>query len=627
MLKQIQFRRRLLTTLVAITFFFCLVAGKLFYVQIVDGVSLQAKALDQWTRDVPLVARRGGLYDRNGYLLAGTQTSYTMYVRPVEVTDPSSIARLTSEVTGVDYGTLSAKTSRKGVSEVTIAKKLTHEQMATIAASGLRGIYFSRDISRYYPYGDFFSGMMGFTDYDVTGQTGLELYYDDYLKGIDGYQLNNTDIRGKRLDSEVSYIPSVDGCNVVLTIDKSIQYFAESAVQNALLEYRAKQAACIVMDAQTGGISALAQAPSFDLNAVPRDDLNALFAMCKIGAVSDVHEMGSTFKILTMAIALNEGKASLNDTFYCPGSREVDGQRIKCWKTKGHGSQTFAEAVQNSCNCAFMDLALRVGVDTMYRYFDAFGLTSKSGIDVAGETSGLLLKRENVKPVDLARIGFGQAIAVTPIGLVRAVTACINGGLLLVPHVMERVEDYTGKIVKTTYTRSTRVLSESTSATVRQLLLGVVDGGSGRLAGVPGYQIGGKTGTAQKYKDGGIDRGKYLSSFIGFCTMDDPRYVVFLYVDEPQGYLYYGSQVAAPYVGSVFANILQYIGAKPSETSPKSTFVMPDFAGLNYAQVLTQTKALGLYLEASGEGSRVDYQFPAAGAECEEGCVVLVNLS
>ncbi|MBO4534658.1 MAG: PASTA domain-containing protein, partial [Clostridia bacterium] len=498
---------------------------------------------------------------------------------------------------------------------------------AALVATGLGGMYFSRDISRFYPYGNFLSGAMGFCNADVLGQTGLELYYNDYLKGLNGYQLTNTDIRGVRLDGAVSYIPSVDGFDLVLTIDKSIQYFAESAVQNALLQYQAKQAACIVMDARTGGIAALAQAPSFDLNAVPRDDLDALFAMCKIGAVSDVHEMGSTFKILTMAIAINEGLVDLDDRFYCAGSREVDGQRIKCWKTKGHGSQTFAEAVQNSCNCAFMDLALRVGVEKMYSYFRAFGLTSKSGIDVAGETSGLLLPEESVKTVDLARIGFGQAIAITPIGLIRAVTACINGGLLLTPHVMDHVQDYTGKLVETTYVQATRVLTPETSALVRQLLLGVVQNGSGRLAGVEGYAIGCKTGTAQKYKDGSIDRGKYLSSFIGFCTADDPRYVVFLYVDEPQGYLYYGSQVAAPYVGSIFANLLSYIGEPKAESTPKSTFVMPDFAGMTYAQVLARCKAMGLYLEASGDGSRVTYQFPVAGAECSEGCVLLVDLS
>lgn len=629
MVTQIKFKRRLLAACALITFFFCIVTAKLFYTQIIDGTALQAKALDQWTRDVPLVATRGGIFDCNGELLAGTQTSYSLYVRPVEVDDPVALARALADCCYLDYDRVYEKVSKKGVSEVTIAKKLTKEQALAVVESGCEGVYISRDIARYYPYGDYLSALLGFTNADTYGQAGLELYYDRLLRGTNGYQLTETDIRGNHLNDTIHYLPAIDGCNVQLTIDKSIQYFAESAVHNALTKYSAKQAACIIMNVQTGGIAALAQAPSFDLNNIPRDDLAALFDMCKITAVSNVYEMGSTFKILTMAIALNEGVATLDDTFYCAGSALVDGQRIKCWKTKGHGSQTFAEAVQNSCNCAFMELALRVGVDTMYRYFRAFGLTAPSGVDITGETSGLLLKQENVKPVDLARIGFGQAIAITPLALIRAVAACINGGRLVVPHLLENVYDYRGKLVQTGYDLvESEVITSQTSATVRQLLLGVVDGGSGRLAAVDGYAIGGKTGTAQKYKDGVIDRGKYLSSFVGFLSAEDPRYAVLLYVDEPQGYLYYGSQVAAPFVGEIFANLVAYADMEPTrQPAEHATFVMPDMTGLSYGQVVAMCKKLGIYCEASGEGSRVTYQFPVAGTMCDDRCVLYVDLA
>ena len=609
-----------------IAFLFCVVVGKLFYVQLVDGQKLSAKALDQWTRDLPLVARRGGVYDRNGILLAGTNTSYSLYARPVEVEDAPSIAECVSEVLGLAYEKVLAKVSKSGVSEVTVAKKMTKEQMLAIQEKGLAGLYFSRDIARYYPYGDLMCQLLGFTNVDTYGQTGVELYYDTYLRGVDGCQLTPTDIRGVHLDESTHYLPSIDGMNVLLTVDKSIQFFAESACAAAMEKHGAKGVSCLVMDAVDGGILALAQSPGFDLNAVPRDDVETLFANSKISAVSNVYEMGSTFKILTMAIALNEGKVTLNDRFYCAGSREVDGQKIKCWRAKGHGSQSFAEAVQNSCNCAFMDLALRVGVDTMYEYFRRFGLTSTSGVDIAGETSGLLLAQESVKNVDLARIGFGQAVAVTPLALVRAVSACVNGGILLTPHILKGVYDPSGAPVQNGYGGGVRVLREETSATLRELLLGVVAEGSGRLAGVEGYQIGGKTGTAQKYGEGGIARGKYLSSFIGFLSYDNPRYVVLFYVDEPQGYLYYGSQVAAPYVGEIFANLLSYLGEEPATREDKQEIVMPDWVGKSYAEVEKEARKLGLYLETSGEGEVVTYQFPVAGTVCTLPCVAYVDL-
>ena len=613
--------------MVTIAFFFCAVAVKLFVLQIVQGTTLQAKALDQWTRDVPLVAERGGIYDTTGVLLAGTTTSYTVYARPVELQDIDATAGTLADILYIDYDKILAKLSRRGVSEITIAKKVTKDQVLAIMTCAPQGIYFSRDIARYYPYGDCMCQLLGFCDADVYGQSGLELYYDQYLKGLDGYQLTEADIRGNSLNDKISYIPAVDGMNVVLSVDKSIQFFAESAVKNAYLHYGAQSAACLVMDATTGGIVAMAQAPSFDLNAVPRDDLAALFGQSKLSCVNNVYEMGSTFKILTMAIALNEGVVDVNDTFFCGGSKVVDGQTIKCWKTRGHGSQTFAEAVQNSCNCAFMELALRVGTAKMYQYFRRLGLTEKSGIDVQGEGSGLLLPEDSVKPVDLARIGFGQAIAVTPLALVRAVCAAVNGGWLLTPHMMQGVYDTDGKLVQTTHTNAVRVLSDQTSATVRTLLQGVVDKGSGRLAGVAGYAIGGKTGTAQKYKNGGIDRGKYLSSFVGFASVDDPRYVVLFYVDEPQGYLYYGSQVAAPYVGEIFANIFAYCDWSKVDTEAPPTFEMPDLLGKTYGEARGIAAELGLYLEAGGEGTYVTYQFPVAGAQCTQRNVLYIDLA
>lgn len=626
MISKYNFSKRLLVSLFLITFFFVSVLGKLIYVQLIDGKSLQAKALDQWTRDIPLKAERGNIFDKNGMLLASTSTSYTLYVRPVNVKDKEFLAKTVSNATGLDEGSLLEKISKKGQSEVTIAKKITKESMTQIIESGVEGIYFSKDISRYYPYGNFASALLGFCNIDTLGQTGIELYYDEYLRGVDGDELTETDIIGRELSDNIYYLPAIDGFDITLSLDKSIQYFAESAVSSARIKYNSKSASCLIMNVETGGISAVAQSPSFDLNNIDRGNLNQLFEMSKLSCISNVFETGSVFKIITIAAAIEEGVVSENERFYCSGARVIDGQRIKCWKTKGHGSQTFAEGVQNSCNCVFMDLALRVGLEKMYEYYEKFHLTEKTGIDFKGESHGLLIPMDTAKPVDLARMGFGQAIAVTPIELVSAVSAIVSGGVYKVPYFLEKVTDKNGSLVykRNSYSNE-RIISQNTSEIVRRLLLGVVQEGSGRLAGVDGYKIGGKTGTAQKYKDGSIDRGKYISSFIGYSTYESPKYLVYFYVDEPEGYLYYGSQVAAPYVGEIFTNIFNLEKTKPSEDSEEyENFEMPDFFGYSYEQAKKKCKDLEIYLEVDGEGTVVS-QFPLAGTQCTKKTVLFLK--
>ena len=626
MISQSNFGKRLLASVLVITFFLLFVLGKFAYIQLIDGSELQAKALDQWTRDIPLKAERGRILDLNGVELAGTSTSYTLYVRKVNVKDVDKLAEVVSEATAISKDTLIEKLSKKGSSEITLCRKLTKESMNYIIDSGVEGVYFSKDIARYYPFGNFASGLLGFCNVDTLGQAGLELYYDEYLKGIDGEQLTETDIVGRELTDKIYYLPSIDGFDVTLTIDKSIQYFAETAVDNAYNKYNAKRVSCLILNAKTGGIAAVAQKPSFDLNNIDRSNIDELFAMSKLSAISDVFETGSVFKIITIAAALEEGVVSENERFYCAGSRVVDGKKIKCWKSRGHGSQTFAEGVENSCNCVFMDLALRVGAEKMYEYYQKFHLTQKTGVDFFGESSGLLIPMESVKNVDLARMGFGQAIAVTPIELVSTVSAIIGGGIYRKPYFLDNCKDSLGKLVyNRVETENERIVSENTSEIVRRLLLGVVDNGSGRLAGVSGYKIGGKTGTAQKYKDGAIDRGKYISSFIGYSTYDDPKYVVYFYVDEPEGYLYYGSQVAAPMVGEIFNSIFKY--EKTEKSVPDSEYVvfnMPDFIGMTYEQVKKSCKDLNIYFEVEGEGTVVD-QFPYPNTECTQKNVVFLK--
>lgn len=626
MISKTIFTQRLFTSLLVITFFLCAIFGKLFFIQLINGNDLQAKALDQWTRDVPLKAERGFIYDINGDVLAGTKTSYTLYARPVNVTDKDYLAEVVSQATAISKDRLLKKLNTKGQSEITLCKKLTKECMSYIIDSGVQGVYFSKDIERYYPYGDFASSLLGFCNIDTEGQSGLELYYNDYLTGVDGEQLTETDIVGRELTDNIYYLPSIDGFNLSLTIDRTIQSIVEGVLYKAYSIYSPKNVSCLVMNTQTGGISAIAQKPSFDLNNIDRSDTESLFSMSKLSAISDVFETGSVFKIITIAAALEEGLVTESERFYCSGSRIVDGKKIKCWKSRGHGSQTFAEGVQNSCNCVFMDLALRVGADKMYSYYKKFNLTAKTGVDFLGESSGLLIPLSSVKNVDLARMGFGQAIAVTPIGLVSTVSAIIGGGVYKNPYILEKTSDSNGNLV---YHHSTddskRIVSESTSEIVRRLLLGVVENGSGKLAGVDGYKIGGKTGTAQKYKDSSIDRGKYISSFIGYSTYDDPKYVVYLYVDEPSGFLYYGSQVAAPLVGEIFEGIFNYEKTPVEyEKSEIIEITMPDFYGLSYEQAKLLCVKNGIYMEVEGEGVVMD-QFPYAGTVCSDKSVVFLK--
>ena len=612
-----------------ITFIFIIVGGKLVYVQIIRGRSLQARALDQWTRDVPLSAIRGSICDCNGVELAGCNTTYTLYVRPNAASDKQGTSRAIADVLEISYEDVYEKVSKRGVSEVTISKKVSKEKMNELIGTGVSGIYFGRDIERYYRYGNYLSQLLGFVNVDGDGQAGLEGYYDEYLKGQDGKELTETDLVGRELGSEISYLPATDGLNLKLTIDSTIQFIAENAVNSALSEYSAKSANCVVMNAKTGAIVAMAQAPSFDLNNIDRSDITALFQKMKLNAITSVYEPGSTFKIMTMTIALALGVVSEKDRFYCAGSRTVDGKRIRCWRSIGHGSQSFAEGVQNSCNCVFMDLAERIGVGRMYEYFDKFGLTRKTGIDYMGETSSILLKKENVKSVDAARIGFGQAIAITPMQLIVATAAAINGGKVVTPYLMQEIVDGRGKAVIRNYpAERDPVISEDTSATVRRLLKNVVSLGSGKLAGVAGYSIGGKTGTAQKYRNGTIDRGKYVSSFIGFSTVEDPEYIVYFMVDEPQGYRYYGSLVAAPYVGQIFSKLFEYKEIKPTEEITTHVYSeMPDLVGMSAGSAIKILNANGIRYEITGTGGSVIAQFPASGEIINENAIILIALS
>ena len=409
-------------------------------------------------------------------------------------------------------------------------------------------------------------------------------------------------------------------------MDTKIQAFAEDAVRTAYTEWGAKNAYMIVMDVNTGGIAAMASAPSYDNNDPPRDDMTLLNALSKNKMIVDVYEPGSTFKIFTTAAALEAGVVTTSDRFFCPGYRIVDGQRIKCWRTIGHGSQDLSEGVMNSCNCVFMDLAGRLGVETFYDYLEKFGFGQKTGVDFYGESRGLLMNEASVKTVDLARIGFGQAVAVTPLQLITGVCAAVNGGILYEPYFASRITDTAGnRVLEREPEAVRRVVSETTSATLRTLLTRVVAEGGGSKAGVAGYAIGGKTGTAQKYAGGAIAQGKYVSSFVGFAPADDPQYAVLMIVDEPSGYTYYGSIVAAPYAGRTFERLFEYLSVPPASSEPVEYTEMPELSGMTAAEAKAALKDAGLNFETAGEGETVVSAIPAAGEKLPRGDVVLVR--
>ena len=619
-------KKRILAVLLCISFIFCALVVRLFVLQIVNGSSLQLRATDQWTRDLAIVAPRGSIYDRTGSTLAVSYTTYNVYVRAREVTSPSKTATLLSQTLDLDFSTVYQKVSNRKVSEVLIKMQVDGETAEIIYNYKLDGVYLAENSDRYYPNGNLLTQVLGFISVDNVGQTGVEAYYNDYLKGSDGYSYVQSDLQGKEIGGSLRYYyPASAGSNLTLTIDSKMQLIVEQTLEQIMEEQKAKGVAGMIMNAKTGEILALSNKPSFDLNDVPRDDLEALFDQSRVKLVTDIYEPGSTFKILTVAAALEAGVCSLDDTFYCPGYRIIDGVRIRCWRTIGHGNQTLAEAFSNSCNCCFMDLALRLGVDRFYEYMTKFGLGVKTGIDIAGEGSGMLMAKSLVKNVDLARMGFGHAVALTPIQLLTAVAGIINGGTYNQPRILKSVSKDSETTDFESTTRTQNLVSAQTSAIVNSLLEGA-ENKTGKYTFVEGYNVGGKTGTAQKYSEsGGIDQGKYISSFIGTYPADNPEYLVFVMVDEPGAGAYYGSIVAAPYGKIIFTQLFDYLNEEKQDPSVVTEYVtMPNLVGLSLTDAAVELKKIGLYYELDGEGEYVTAQLPPPNTSIQVGTTIVL---
>lgn len=548
---------------------------RLAYIQIVWGNSLRSRAAEQWQREVPLQAYRGDVTDSHGTLLATTQTAYALYARPQSVQNANEVALALADVLPISYSTLLAKLTQKGASEVTLCRNLSAEQAQRVRERNLQGVYLASKGQRSYAYGDFLSQVLGFTSADGVGQSGIEAYYDKYLRGTDGALLTDTDLVGKELpQGSATYVAATDGLTVRLTIDARVQAAVENVLALAMHKHNPSSAKCVVVDVTNGEILAMSSKPSVDLNNLPRDDVATLLANTKNTLLTDVYEPGSTFKVLTAAACLQEYANGNPRAFSAEhvfsnssGMRIVDGSKISCWTKHAngkHSNQRLADALCNSCNPIFTDIVLSLGKETTYRYLDAFGYGKVSGIDFQGEQSGILLSAKQASRGDLARIGFGQSIAVTAIQLCMATAAAVNGGYLYRPYLVKEVTDpVSGKtVLKNLPTVANRPISRQTSRQIADMLRQVVDEGGGKNAAIEGYQVGGKTGTAQKFEGGKLAKGKYVSSFVGFFPASNPKYLALVIVDEPQGQSY-GSVVAAPYAKLVFQSIIDIYQLSP----------------------------------------------------------------
>lgn len=557
----------------AIAFIFCIFLARFFYIQVIWEDELNYLALDQWTREIPVVAGRGQIVDRNGELLAGNAASYSVFARANAVKDADGCAEVLSSALGISYEEVLKKLTDKSKSEISVVRHAEKSVVEKIEGKNLDGVYYARDNTRIYPYGDLACQLIGFTSFDQSGSTGVEQYYNKYLAGENGEILFESDLVGVDLKgATAAYVPATDGLNLKLTVDYRIQSAAEERMKKVLEESNAKGARCVVLDPRDGSVLAMVNLPSYDLNDIPRDDLSLLNDESRNRLVSDIYEPGSTFKIVTAAANIEETlKGNANalslDHIY-PGSRTrtVDGTKIKCWSDHAngkHSNQTLAEALNNSCNPCFVDIALSLGKETFYRYLTAFRFGKATGVDFSGEAIGMLLPESTVQNCDLARIGFGQTIAVTPLQLAAAAASAVNGGYYYAPRIVNEIYSSDNSVrEKIQPNLLGRTVSGEASEILSSMLEGVVRDGSGKHAYIEGYRVAGKTGTAQKYENGVIAQGKYVSSFLGYFPANAPRYLALIIVDEPQG-SYYGSTVAAPCAKDIFQKIIEINRLEP----------------------------------------------------------------
>ena len=620
-------RKRIWLMTLTLAALFLLVIGRIATLTIHDAAALTQRGVAQWTKAGTVTARRGSIIDRNERILALSATAYTVTADPRLVTDIGAFLDTLAPVLPLDREAATKKLSDNTKGSVILKRQVDRETVDRLRTlkneapekACLSALSFDEDVSRWYPYGSLLSQVLGLTTIDSEGQSGLESQYESVLAGMEGSYLRQVDARNRVLaGTEGWYIPSRQGSSIKLTIDATIQEIAEKAMRECLEVNSAESVTCIVSDVRTGGILALCIKPDYDPNEPPRSDVSALTELMRITAISDVYEPGSTFKILTAAAALDSGVTTPEDSFYCSAKVKVDGDTIRCWG-RAHGAETMAEGLKNSCNPVFVELALRMGTDAFYRYLHSFGLGKKTGIDLPGESGGILIGSRYVKTVDLARIGFGQSVAVTPLQLVMACNAAINGGKLMKPYLVSEIQDEFGQpLQRFNPTVVATPIRAETSETLRGLLEAVVSEGGGKNAKIDGYRIGGKTGTAQVYKEGKIVSNVHIGSFYGFAPAEDPLISVLVIVNEAHVPVDYGGTTAAPFARQIFDEVLPLLGVEKYAEISEDVLV-PDIKGLTISQARRTLTEAGLEMLDDGVNDVVLDQLPPVGASLVRG--------
>lgn len=630
-------KRRLLFFLAIGLIAFAIFIARLAYLQIFENNWLMNYALNSWSREIPYEAERGRILDTRGKVLATNVSSPSVLVVPRQVKDKNKTADQLSSVLHMSRKRAYEKISKKeSIVRITPeGRKISNEKAAEVKALGLPGVFVAEDFKRDYPKGNFLAHVLGFAGIDNQGLTGLESYYNEGLEGKDGHVAFFSDVNGNRMsDLKDEYIPPKSGESLMLTVDSRVQSIMERELNNAVAAYHPDSALAIAMDPNTGAILGMSSKPDYNpenYKTVSPDVYNHNLPIWK------TYEPGSTFKVITLSAALQEKAVDLKkDHFHDSGSIEVGGAHLHCWKKGGHGTESFLEVVQNSCNPGFVALGERIGKDKLFSYIDKFGFGVKTGIDLQGEAKGILFNKDKIGPLEAATTAFGQGVSVTPIQQITAVSAAINGGYLYQPQLAKAwVDTDTGKVVnRIEPVMKRRVISENTSKQVRDTLESVVAQGTGRNAYVQGYRVGGKTGTAQKVdpKTGRYLSNDYIVSFMGFAPANNPKIAVYVSIDHPKNTVQFGGTVSAPIAGRIIGDSLSAMGVKKQKGGlqkevryPDQPMIkIPDLKGMDKNDL--RNALFNLKLETKGNGDVVTMQSPKPGIKVKQGSTIMVYL-
>lgn len=620
--------KRIKIVLLIILFIFIIIIAKVFYIEVIDYKKLNSLASGLWSRNLPIEADRGNIYTVDGEAIASNLTTTSLVFIPNQIKNKDLVAEKISEILDVPKSKIEEHLYKKSMMERVHpeGRRLSYEIADKIENLHFDGVYLLKESKRYYPHNEMLSHVLGYVGIDNQGLSGLELEYNDILTGEYGSIQYFSDAKGNNLERNSVYVEPEDGLDIYLTVNYGIQSSIERELDNVVLKYNPDGAWAIAMDPNTGEILGMSSRPNFNPNNYKNYDTETINRNMAIWAS---YEPGSTFKILTLSAAVNEGKVDLlKDTFYDGGSVNVDGARIKCWKHGGHGSQTFLEVVQNSCNPGFVELGNRLGKETLFDYINKFGYGKKTGIDLNGEATGILFSLDKVGPVELATTAFGQGVSVTALQQVVAVSAAINGGTLYKPYIVKRVAYHeNGQIIKEVKPTIVRdnIVTKDTSEKVRMTLESVVSLGTGRNAYIDGYRVGGKTGTAQKVNNGIYMQGNYIVSFIGFLPANDPKIVVYLAIDNPKGVTQYGGTVSAPIVKNIMEDAITSLNIEKQDGGTekkyqwydKKYYTVPNVVGKSKKEATSMLKSFSV--EYSGSGDVVVNQSPDSDSRIAEG--------